>query len=361
MKIFMTMNLTPAYAAALSSRFRPGMTSEQMFDIIWRDRPKAHIPIPPKGSGTEILLRNFRFEQVQRTWAHEKGMPKSASLEEIALAQIEESGAEILYNHNWVLMSKGFVARLPGCVRMTIAWHGAPAPNRNFTQYDLVLSNFPSLNALHAAQGAKRVAYFSPSHDPDAEQYIQDAVNRDIDVLFVGTYSRHHTQRARLIQAIATLDERHRVQLYLQNSRFTRLAETPLGWMGPLRKVRRPRQVRRIAKPPVFGHDLYRLIGRSKIVINMAINYAGNDRGNMRCFETLSCGACLVSDRGSYPPGFKDGVTFSGYDSVEHALEKIRILLEDPKQAIQLGQAGYNMLRKKYSKNAQWNQFLALL
>ena len=37
----------------------------------------------------------------------------------------------------------------------------------------------------------------------------------------------------------------------------------------------------------MFGRALYELIGSSKIVLNGAIDMAGTDRGNMRCFETM--------------------------------------------------------------------------
>jgi hypothetical protein len=46
-----------------------------------------------------------------------------------------------------------------------------------------------------------------------------------------------------------------------------------------------------------------RLIGSSKIVRSGAIDMAGADRGNMRCFEAMGCGALLLSDEGNYPEG----------------------------------------------------------
>ena len=70
---------------------------------------------------------------------------------------------------------------------------------------------------------------------------------------------------------------------------------------------RRPDAIAEIAKPPVFGRQLYELIGSSKIVLNGAIDMAGTDRGNMRCFEAMGCGALLVSDAGGYPDGMQPG------------------------------------------------------
>ena len=80
----------------------------------------------------------------------------------------------------------------------------------------------------------------------------------------------------------------------LDASRLTRLAESSLG-RRLLRKHRRPDAIANLGKPRVFGRRLYDLIGHSKIVLNGAIDMAGEDRGNMRCFEAMGCGALLLT------------------------------------------------------------------
>jgi Glycosyl transferases group 1 len=65
----------------------------------------------------------------------------------------------------------------------------------------------------------------------------------------------------------------------------------------------------------VFGRQLYELIGSSKIVLNGAIDMAAADRGNMRCFEAMECGALLLSDEGNYPEGMDGRQTISTYES----------------------------------------------
>ncbi|MBC9884133.1 glycosyltransferase family 1 protein, partial [Bradyrhizobium sp. INPA01-394B] len=41
--------------------------------------------------------------------------------------------------------SSDFIKNLPGCVKHTIAWHAAPLLNVRFSDYDLVVCNFPSV------------------------------------------------------------------------------------------------------------------------------------------------------------------------------------------------------------------------
>src|SRR6202035_4082382 len=104
-----------------------------------------------------------------------------------------------------------------------------------------------------------------------------------------------------ILEQVASLAGTRQVMYCLDSSRLTLLSESMIGRMLPLQKHRRPQGIADIAKPPVFGRQFYELIGKSKIVLNGAIDMAGTDRGNMRCFEAMGCGALLISDAGSYP------------------------------------------------------------
>ena len=115
--------------------------------------------------------------------------------------------------------------------------------------------------------------------------------------------------------------------------RLTKLAESAIGAWLPLQKHRRPDAIAKIAKPPVFGRPLYELIGSSKIVLNGAIDMAGEDRGNMRCFEAMGCGALLVSDAGRYPEGMEAGETMSVYQNGGECLGQIESCLSDWSEA----------------------------
>src|SRR5207302_3215989 len=112
-------------------------------------------------------------------------------------------------------------------------------------------------------------------------------------------------------------------------SRLTKLAESSIGRLLPLRARRRPEAIAKIAKPPVFGRKLYELVGKSKIVLNGAIDMAGHDRGNMRCFEAMGCGALLLSDEGNYPEGMIADKTIVTYACADSALDQARQYLAD--------------------------------
>jgi hypothetical protein len=244
-------------------------------------------------------------------------------------------------------------------VKKTVAWRAAPSPKADFEAYDAVVCNFPSIIASYLARGW-RAEYFSPAHDPEMDVYAANT-DRPIDVLFVGGYSRHHRQRAVTLEMVSSLRERFNVVFCLDRSRLTRLAESPVGLLMPLASHRRPSDIRAVSHEPVFGRDLYAMISRAKIVLNGAVDMAGSDRGNMRCFEAMGCGALMVSDQGRYPEGMEDQKTILLYEGSGDVKKVIAGALEKPDVSRAIALRGKKTISERYSKIAQWTDFVNLV
>jgi glycosyl transferase family 1 len=243
-----------------------------------------------------------------------------------------------------------FVRKLPGCVKKTLCWRAAPSGQADLTAYGAVLGNFPSILESWRRKGCRAELFF-PAINPVMDGYGR--ADRSIDVLFVGGYSRHHSTCAKILEQVASLADTRQLVYCLDASRLTMLAESPLGRLLPLRKHRRPDAIAKVAKPPIFGRQLYELIGKSKIALNGAIDMAGQDRGNMRCFEAMGCGALLVSDVGNYPDGMKAGVTMEIYGSAEQPSAVISKCLDNWPRSSEVAARGRDQVSKLYSKSLQ--------
>lgn len=359
MRLFQNSGLYRSYRPRLTRLTKGCRTFDEAIRVFLGDRfGAAHFLKPVLDHDPSAFFANGDDGHAQRLWSTEHGLPSSATATDILLAQIEEHRAEIFYNMDPMSFGDDFLARLPGCVRRTIAWRAAPSAGGRFLKHDLVVNNFPSLLEGYRTQGA-RAEYFFPAHDPVMDAYA-GRDDRDIDILFVGGYSRHHSKRAAMLEAIAGLGDCASVVMHLDRSRFTMLAETPLGWLGPLRKHRRPKNIRRVAQGPVFGRDLLAAIGRAKVVVNGAIDMAGNDRGNMRVWEALGCRAALLSDVGRYPDHLSAGEQFETYASIEEAVEKSAYLIKNDERRLSLANHGYEAISNVYSKARQWEAFVRL-
>jgi hypothetical protein len=361
MKVFQNSGVMPAYRPRLLKLCGSVTSFAEQLNIFLHDRFGAmHILLPVHRREADAFFTNGNDAALQRAWAREKGMKADVPLDEVLLAQIEEHCTEVFYNLDPVRYDSAFVRRLPGSVKRKIAWRAAPSGRADFSAYDVMVCNFPSIIEGHRRAGLRAELLF-PAHDPELDAYAARS-DRPIDVAFIGTYSRHHSRRARLIEAMANLGDRYNVLLHLDaGSRLQRLADTPLGLFGPLRRYRRPASISEITQPPVFGRELYQALSSAKVIVNGAIDMAGRDRGNMRCWEAMGSGALLLTDTGDYPPGMISGETMAVYSSVEHAVAKLQGILDDTSEMQSITQRARNAISSMYGMQAQYTSFLNLL
>jgi hypothetical protein len=359
MRLFQNSSIYPAYLKRLRELTLNCTSFKTLVAAFLADRYGAvHLLKPVLEQDPSAFFTNGDNEILQRQWAKENGLPVNAALETILLAQIEHHRTEVFYNLDPIRYGSNFVRKLPGCVRKSIAWRAAPSLREDLAAYDLMVSNFPTLLAKYKTQGL-RTAEFSPAHDQVMNSYA-DNNNRHIDVLFVGGYSRHHQNRAKLLEAVAKMSQDINVVFHLDCSLFTRLAESKFGSLLPIGNYRRPYLIQAIAAEPVFGLDLYDALSKAKIVINGAIDMAGRDRGNMRCFEAMGCGSLLLSDDGVYPPGMIPDINLKIWQSPSDAVTSINELLADDAKRSALASAGHSMISESYSKQRQWHKFQLL-
>lgn len=356
MRVFQNSGIYKSYRSRLEGLTRHSKSFGEAIQGFLGDRYGiAHILKPILDNDPNVFFTNGDNEHAQCLWASGQGIKAETPLDEILLAQIEHHRTEVFYNCDPMRYGDSFLKRLPGTVQRTVAWRAAPSDGGEFLSHDIVVNNFPTLLEGYRAQGV-RAKYFAPAHDPEMDHFaaIKD---RPVDVLFVGGYSRHHKNRAKMLELVAALRHEMKVVLHLDRSRLTKLAETPLGWLGPLAKHRRSADVRAVAAGAVFGRDLLTAIGNAKIVVNGAIDMAGNDRGNMRVWEALGCGAALVTDQGRYPDEMIADQHFLTYATPDEAAQRVRNLIANPEGRTTIAEAGHALIAERYSKTLQWNRF----
>jgi len=355
-RLFQNFGVYRSYLPRLAKLVEGLDSFEASRDVFLGDRFGAsHVLLPVLEGHETTFFTNGGDYILQGLWARQQGMPSTSTLADILLAQIEHHRTEVFYNIDPMRYGNEFVRRLPGCVKHAIAWRAAPSSTKDFGAYDRIVCNFPAILAAYRARGWK-AEYFTPAHDPEMDSYAAN-YERPIDILFVGGYSRYHRRRAAILEAVAQLAPKLRVRFHLDRSRMTRLAESPIGWCPPFSQYRRPGAIRRVSAEPVFGRDLYHALSRAKIVLNGAVDMAGDERGNMRCFEAMGCGALMLSDAGRYPEGMQDGTNMVTYRDGAHAVQLATSLLAQPESLQCMAQRGYQSVATIYSKAAQWREF----
>jgi len=153
-------------------------------------------------------------------------------------------------------------------------WRAAPSGSADLTKYDLIVCNFPSILDSWRQKGC-RVAYFFPAHDPVMDAYAA-ARSDELDLIFIGGFSRHHVKRSQALRAAASTPG-VRARFHLEDSRLTRLANF-LPPVPGLHSYRHPDEIREIRAGPLYGLDAYAAIAKSRIVFNGAVDMAGGSR-----------------------------------------------------------------------------------
>ncbi|MVZ98461.1 glycosyltransferase family 1 protein [Sphingorhabdus sp. IMCC26285] len=356
MRVFQNSGIYPAYQPFLKDLTKNAATFDDAVLAFLSDRyGAAHILKPVLEHDPICFFTNGNDEHTQRLWARDQGLKSDTPLDEILLAQIEHHNTEIFYNSDPMRYGDLFLKRLPGCVRRTVAWRAAPSDGGQFLTHDIIVNNFPTILEGYRARGV-RAEYFAPAHDPEMNFYAAQT-DRPIDVLFVGGYSRHHKNRAKMLELVAAMRNEWNIVMHLDRGRLTKLAETPLGWIGPLAKHRRSVNIRAVATDAIFGRELLTAIGNSKIVVNGAVDMAGPDRGNMRVWEALGCGAALVTDAGRYPDEMIENLHFRTYATPTDAVNCIRNMIDNPAERLKVAETGHKLIAERYSKAFQWNRF----
>lgn len=87
---------------------------------------------------------------------------------------------------------------------------------------------------------------------------------------------------------------------------------------------------------------------RGRVGFNISIR----DDLNMRFFEILSYGTCLLTNTnvvGIEELGFQEGVHFLGYETIDEAVAKVEFALQDPMKREEIAKAGHELARAEHT------------
>lgn len=207
--------------------------------------------------------------------------------------------------------------------RILLWWSSPLIPGFPYEGFDLILSGIPSLVRHFQTQGLN-AAYLPHAFDHRILQLIPSATDRLPRVAFLGSLSRYHTER---IEFLDSLSRHIKIDFYGHGLDF-------LPNDSPLRTT---------YHGPAWGRDLYAVYGSYPVVLHKNIDMAGQSASAKRLFEAAGMGACVVTETGEdlgalFQPE-REVVTYS---SLEECVDKIKYLMENPKEALQIGRMAQN-------------------
>lgn len=321
------------------------------------------------GYECEEVIANI--EPLQKQWAKENGVPWNVEtfVGQHPLEMARRFRPEIVFLNDFSTFGTKWVEELRSIcrsVRLVVGWCAIGVNDLTpLRGYDIVLTS--SMTLLRAYRDAGLNAEFlRHAFDPRVLDRTKPPSARDIPVSFAGGIGRmpgFHDYRAAVIERVL---QSHPVALYCSEggklwrtaarravfevANVLRLLGMPQGSLAKLPFVGRcPTKplfrwedpIQRASRGAVYGLDMYRVLGRSRITLNAHITASGTSTGNIRLFEATGMGACLVTDwKDDLKDLFELDREVVAYRNPNECVEKVRWLLDNPERCQEIAVAG---------------------
>lgn len=362
MRILILWDVYPRYPAYFYAR-HPGLADQsydQQLSAILNDFfywPPYLIPeFRALGHEAEIVYGNIG--PLQQAWAREHHIevgPENGQFE-IVLEQIKRFRPDVLWFGGADYYLGDFLHQVKPYCRRIVAWKAVGFSSAlNWQDVDCVLSSH-----LVFIEQFRRMGVWSerilPCFEPRILEHLQPA-SRGIPASFIGTLSPiHFAQRMKFLN-----DLRGRVPLdiYAEKPIWRRRPWPPRMFLNQARFI--PFLIRGRLRPAVYGLDMFQVLAASKIALNVHIDSANGQAGNIRMFEATGAGALLVTDAAAnLSELFEPEREVVTYRSSEEAVEKIHYYLAHPDERQAIAAAAQRRTLRDYNATRRAQDVLAV-
>jgi spore maturation protein CgeB len=248
----------------------------------------------------------------------------------VLAAQIKHYKPDVLLNQDMGLDTNFFCAIKPH-IRFLVGQHAAtPLPDsKNWSCYDLVISSFlPTVEFFRERSVPAELTRLA--FDPKILSCLPSE-NRNLDVIFVGSFHPVHKSRTELLETVCRRVPQLRV------------------WGPGTSSLSSASPIRRCYVGQAWGHEMYQLLHRSKIVLNHHGDIAPW-ANNLRLFEATGVGALLVTDwKQNLKEMFETGKEVAAYRTPEECVELVSYYLEHEDERTSVAHAGQERTLREHT------------
>ena len=240
----------------------------------------------------------------------------------VLLQQVKDVRPDVLLVQDINAIPPSLVRQLKKYAGTVIGEIASPLPPAAFVLcYDRIISALPSIVEKVRSLGVPST--FLPLGFDARWATQSDTKTREIDAVFVGSFTRLQPNTAPLLRAVAEVIPGFRVY----------------GTATP--DVLEAAGLTENYHGPVWGREMFAVLGNSKIVVNRHGTVAGPYAVNMRMYETTGSGAALVTEsKSNLQDLFDVGTEVMAYNGIDEAVEIAVSLLAEPDRLSALAHAG---------------------
>ena len=300
----------------------------------------------PQPSFKKLRLEKMPLRYVKRVvrpfLRFVRGRGRPAWFYQILAAQIDRLRPDVLLNQDMSL-SSNFLHAMKQHVRLVVGQHAATClpESKDWSCYDLVISSFRPTVDFFRRKGisseVNRLAF-----EPHVLSCLP-AENRSHGCVFVGSFHGVHRSRTALLETLCARFPQMRI------------------W-GPAMSSLSPASAIRLRYAgQAWGREMYRILYRSKIVLNHHGDVAPY-ANNLRLFEATGTGALLLTDwKENLHEMFEPGKEVVAYRSPEECSEAVSYYLEHEDARAAIAHAGQQRTLRDHSYSQRMEQFVELV
>lgn len=353
----------------------------------------------------------YDVEPLQKMWMQEQGSPfiRQNWQTQVILLQLAYIQPDIVFFqdiHSLPYEARASLKEQIPSIKKIIIFRGFPGIDhklfKELALADLLLVGSPLLIDKCRKQGLKPHLLYHYFDTSILEKLPPSSINHKIDFSFVGSSGYGYEAHKDRYEMLLTLLKQTRIQLWIDephekqtlrgfiaSSIKSFLACCSLEcletlnrnsfWPAKLQKLfmeeierKRSEHKSPITKtsikplsqlfpdrchPPVFGLEMFRMLQKSRIVLNRHSVPAQGAVDNIRLFQATGVGTCLLTDTGSNMSDLfevdREIVTYSTFDE---CLEKTKYLLEHENLRNQIAKAGQHRTLKDHTAATRFQQ-----
>lgn len=171
--------------------------------------------------------------------------------------------------------------------------------------------------------------------------FLEELIKNNVFFDFYGqiqTNSAYDLLKKRILYVFKELSTTFHLQKYLEKNKILKKAyflnEFP-------KNVELSKELLDSLQQPVFGLKMYEKIAQAKIAFNIHIDATGDYAVNMRLFETVGMGTCILTDnKKNIKELFEPGKEIVVFNEVDDFKEKVDWLLNNPSEREKIAKAG---------------------
>lgn len=262
--------------------------------------------------------------------------------QEIVMAQVRDFKPDVIYLQDLSILNPETLKLVKKECKLLVGQIACPLPPKeNLKCFDLIITSFPHYLKIFQKMGIKSI-YQKLAFEERVLKEIKKQ-KRIYNVSFIGSFTPYHSDRTKLLEDVAKVFPVH---IWGQGLEF-------LSPFSPLRKN---------FHGQAWGKDMYKILAKSKIVINSHIGVAGNYANNMRLYEATGMGAMLLTDKKKNLNSiFKVESEIEEYSSAANLIDKLNYYLSHQLKLDEIAKNGQKRTLRDHSYKVRMKELSQML